>query len=165
MSTALATPSHVVFHGEGGRALWMIGGVRCPAKSADDTEPVLPRRRGLARPRPPHLPSSGPLYEVITGEPNSESAIQVPKSLFARHLSVAVLVPCWEGLCVGNPELVAPHPKKKYRDRLGCGTYKNGTYNRFLQMGKEIATRTVGSDKCGRLFDERKLRTPKGHLW
>ena len=38
----------------------------------------------------------------------------------------------FERLCVSNPELAAPSPKKKYRDRLGRGTYTNGTSNRFL---------------------------------
>ena len=40
---------------------------------------------------------------------------------------------CWsqylfyvEGLCIGSPELAAPGPQKKHRDRLGCGTYANG---------------------------------------
>ena len=29
--------------------------------------------------------------------------------------------------------MAAPSPKKKYRDRLACGTSTNGTYNRFLR--------------------------------
>ena len=39
---------------------------------------------------------------------------------------------CLEGLRVDNPELAAPSPKEKNRDRKGCDTYTSGTHNRFL---------------------------------
>ena len=42
---------------------------------------------------------------------------------------------------MGNPELAARSPKKRYRDRLVCGTYTNGTYSRFL-LGKGISRET-----------------------
>ena len=50
------------------------------------------------------------------------------KSPFARHLLLSALVLSLEGLCIGYPELAAPSPKIKCRDRLGCGTYADGRY-------------------------------------
>ena len=56
----------------------------------------------------------------------------VPKPPSAGHLLVSVLVLCLEGLCTGNPESAGLCPKRKHRDRLGCGTDTSGTYNRLL---------------------------------
>ena len=66
----------------------------------------------------------------------AQSTLQVTKPPFTGHLSVSVLFLFLEGLCMGNPELAAPGPKKSTETSWGAA---------LLQMELIIASYLRGN--------------------
>ena len=74
--------------------------------------------RGYPQPGYPQMAMPDPAIRSAQGRGDHVGRNRVSENTLGSEipfcLLVSVLVPCSEGLCIGNPELAAPSSKNKY---------------------------------------------------